>query len=179
MTMFFDESNFSSKAWPASFDHYHDTNHYKEDEPSRRRWALRRQNMKDPEVDFIKYPIKSFFGSSRGRKDDHFYGRLHGIPPQAGIPGFQRITIFKFYPDNNDMFDPSSMWVYEGCVLPGNRIIVGRWWWVSPDEDLADHEIPSGPFLFWNVDESTAEPLIEKSEAMDFLEHMKQFGIGV
>jgi hypothetical protein len=121
--------------------------------------------------------MKSFFGTSRGQREAHFYGRMHAIPPQAGIPGFQRITFLQFFHDNG-AYDPGSVWAYEGCVLPGNRIIVGRWWWLAND-DTADDDIPAGPFMFWNVDESHAEPPIEKEESVEFLELMRNFGMGV
>lgn len=121
--------------------------------------------------------MKSFFGTARGHREAHFYGQMHAIPPQAGIPGFQRIAFLMFFHDNG-AYDPSSVWAYEGCVLPGNHIIVGRWWWLANDE-TRDDDIPSGPFMFWNVDKSHADPPIEKKESLEFLELMRNFGMGV
>ncbi|MCJ1382641.1 hypothetical protein MMC17_005754 [Xylographa soralifera] len=61
-------------------------------------------------------------------------------------------------------------WAYEGVVLPGGKIMLGRWW--SPHETPLhalivprDPRVPdqnerkcTGPFIFWNIDgaESTA-----------------------
>ncbi|MCJ1461476.1 hypothetical protein MMC07_000073 [Pseudocyphellaria aurata] len=39
-------------------------------------------------------------------------------------------------------------WCYEGVVLPGGKIILGRWF--SPNEDRAQC-LNTGPFIFWNV----------------------------
>ena len=38
-------------------------------------------------------------------------------------------------------------WAYEGVVLPGGMIMLGRWW--SP---LDETKRCMGPFVFWNVD---------------------------
>ena len=58
--------------------------------------------------------------------------------------------------DNDDIeFDEDvgidgSCWCYDGVVLPGGMIMVGRWW--SPIDDSEDMECV-GPFIFWNVEE--------------------------
>lgn len=170
--MFFDETKFT---WPESFENCYITNPYRFYENSPPRWTLR--HTRTPTVEAKRYPMKAFFGSSQGRRDAHFYGRMHAIPPQAGIPGFQRVAFLTFYPHNGE-FDMSEIWAYEGCVLPGNRIIVGRWWWIRNDE-TADDDVPSGPFIFWNVDESRAEPPIEKEDALEFFNRLKDYGMGV
>jgi hypothetical protein len=126
-------------------------------------------------VELKKYPVKSFFGTSQGLRDAHFYGRIHAIPPQGGIPGFQRITFLKFFLVDGE-YDPSSVWAYEGCVLPGNRVIIGRWWWIADDDTLEDN-VPSGPFLLWNVNESHADPPIDKDESLEFLKTLKEIGV--
>jgi hypothetical protein len=58
-------------------------------------------------------------------------GWLNSLPPQQGIPGWQRITFMKHF--NEDLNDPmdDNLWAYEGVVLPGGRIILGRWWFAS------------------------------------------------
>jgi hypothetical protein len=58
-------------------------------------------------------------------------GWLNPLPPQQGIPGWQRITFMKHF--NEDLNDPmdDNLWAYEGVVLPGGRIILGRWWFAS------------------------------------------------
>lgn len=130
-----------------------------------------------PQVEMNRYPLKSFYGTSRGQNPAHFYGRIHAIPPQVDLPGFQRISFIKFYHKNGE-FDPNSMWGYEGCVLPGNRIIIGRWWWINDTNVTAD-DIYSGPFIFWNVNHSDADPPIDDTEAMDFLSTLKESGLGM
>ena len=39
-------------------------------------------------------------------------------------------------------------WCYQGAILPGGRIILGRWW--HPLEE-GDAITATGPFIFWNV----------------------------
>lgn len=44
----------------------------------------------------------------------------------------------------------NNYWAYEGVVLPGGKIILGRWW--SPMDDRSQC-FSTGPFIFWNVPE--------------------------
>jgi hypothetical protein len=68
---------------------------------------------------------------------------------------------------NRHVYDPEQIWAYEGCILPGGRIIVGRWW----DPTVGVPCVQSGPFIWWNVDRSTALPPITEDEAHRFFEH--------
>lgn len=91
-------------------------------------------------------------------------GKLVQPPQLAHTPAF----------DLNGIDTDAGIWAYEGIVLPGGEIMVGRWW--SPDSEVAldenGFEIPvpgaglgldeggraatelySGPFIFWCVDE--------------------------
>lgn len=53
------------------------------------------------------------------------------------------------YQVDDDAEINAGCWAYEGAVLPGGKIILGRWW--SPfDDDGLKRCI--GPFIFWNVD---------------------------
>lgn len=114
----------------------------------------------------------SFRFKGEGDDDpDHFYasGWLNPLPPQPAncdIPGWHRITFMKHFFDDDDQLG-EELWAYEGVVLPGGQIILGRWWWVTepPKEDVSSISKPnyilyvtdnakaySGPFIFWNVD---------------------------
>ena len=42
----------------------------------------------------------------------------------------------KFFEDSTGNFDESALWAYEGIVIPGGQMILGRWW--SPDEGGID-----------------------------------------
>ncbi len=33
--------------------------------------------------------------------------------------------------DDLDQIEQDNLWAYEGVVLPGGRIILGRWWYAS------------------------------------------------
>ena len=71
-------------------------------------------------------------------------GNLHAVGPVEGIPGWQRITFMKWFTGSG--VDP-TLYACEGVVLPGNKIILGRWW--APGDD--DEKRNVGPFIFWNV----------------------------
>lgn len=116
-----------------------------------------------PERDYFQF-------SGTGVDADPYFcsGIIHALPPQRGIPGWQRITMMKIFgPDISSA--PSSQpasassastvpaavdescWAYEGVVLPGGMIMLGRWW--SPADETVDR-LGTGPFIFWNVDDS-------------------------
>ncbi|KAF2431155.1 hypothetical protein EJ08DRAFT_660302 [Tothia fuscella] len=93
----------------------------------------------------------------KGYDEEDFYsaGWINPLPPQEGIPGWKRMTMMKYFLDDNGQFDLAALWAYEGIVLPGAQIIVGRWW--SADYDPAGNPMPpqnqySGPFILWNTD---------------------------
>ncbi|KAH7095765.1 hypothetical protein FB567DRAFT_566409 [Paraphoma chrysanthemicola] len=85
--------------------------------------------------------------------DDDFnaIGWLNPLPDQCGIPGWQRITFMKHFMDDFDQTDQDNLWAYEGVVLPGGRIILGRWWYASENVNFSDDY--NGPFILWAVDE--------------------------
>jgi hypothetical protein len=73
-----------------------------------------------------------FTGTGMDLEDDfHAIGWLNALPDQRGIPGWQRITFMKHFAEDLDDVDSDNLWAYEGVVLPGGRIIVGRWWFAS------------------------------------------------
>lgn len=116
---------------------------------------------------------KDFFGLVKAKTEYHLYGRMHSLPPQAGIPGWQRVTMMKEMPDpENKIYGPgfTQLWAYEGVVVPGGQIILGRWW--SPFRDDAAGNSYCGPFIFWQVSSE-----VEKNNtlvALDFLNTVKE-----
>ena len=88
-------------------------------------------------------------------------GWLNALPPQNEIPGWQRMTMMKYFADDDDPagIDVSALWAYEGVVLPGGQIMLGRWW--SPGDD----EMYSGPFILWCVDGPKYDDCDEDAEA--------------
>lgn len=90
-------------------------------------------------------------------------GRVHHVPPQMGIPGWQRVLILKYYRDDLG-FLVDELYAYEGCVLPGGQIIVGRWWDATGFNTSGDE---SGPFIFWNVLNNDDVELIEEDDSDD------------
>lgn len=53
------------------------------------------------------------------------------------------------YQVDDDAQVNAGCWAYEGVVLPGGMIMLGRWW--SPMDDTGMKRC-MGPFIFWNVD---------------------------
>jgi hypothetical protein len=171
LSIFFDDSKFSSDSWPKAFETLLRSDPFTNSSPPR----ARRSRIANA-ITNKKYELKAFYGTSRGTRGAHFYGRIHGLPEQQGISGFQRISMIKFYPLKGE-YDPSQVWAYEGCVLPGGRIIVGRWWDLTADHSNPVH-IFGGPFIWWNVDSSVAEPPISLEEALEFLDSIHDPNMG-
>jgi hypothetical protein len=88
-----------------------------------------------------------------GFDDEDFYcvGHITPLAPQRGIPGWSRMTMIKYFKGPDGSIDDSIVWAYEGIILPGDQIIVGRWW--APEGVPAGNDY-SGPFLMWAVDEA-------------------------
>ena len=182
---FFDESKFPSTQWPRSFEQLIETNPYLNDIDFSPTPMLTRRsrNRRSPSstanagVRPTEYVLKSFFGSSNVPVKAHYYGRIHALPPQQGIPGFQRISFLRFQLCAHGELDESQIWGYEGCVMPGNRIIVGKWWHITTNHfDIEPVDKYSGPFIFWNVDNSSADPPIDHKAAVQFLESLRKNG---
>lgn len=122
--------------------------------------------------------VKDFFGLGRSDINYHLHGRIHGLPPQQGIPGFQRISMMKYLPDCESKYGTgrSSYWAYEGCVLPGNQIILGRWW--CPIGAMESGRSYCGPFIFWNVPGLAEDKMKTVNDALAFLDHVEMNTLG-
>lgn len=121
---------------------------------------------------------RPFSGSGNDADPFKCRGILHPLPPQEKIPGWQRISLMKYFDpltqpngtssqssssssaaasddtDHQEVIDDDAelntgCWAYEGVVLPGGMIMLGRWW--SPLDDTGEMKC-MGPFIFWNVD---------------------------
>ncbi|CZT48204.1 uncharacterized protein RSE6_08870 [Rhynchosporium secalis] len=164
MDFFFDRGHRSSYEWPKNFEALLCSNPF-EDPAQQRRAKRARTAMDHPPA------VKQFWGSCRGSGKGHVFGRVHALTTQQGFHGFQRLTLMKYYTEQDanghDVYDPCRAWCYEGCVLPGGRIIVGRWW--SAMSDPNSDAISSGPFLWWNTHRGGEEE-IKEDEALNFME---------
>ena len=102
-----------------------------------------------------------FIGTGVDGRPFRCSGIVHVMPKVQGIPGWQRITFMKYftnespasqtdpcYPPFYDIHEDSPHWAYEGVVLPGGHMLLGRWW--NPMEPPEEREC-TGPFIFWNV----------------------------
>ena len=165
----------------------------------------------------VRRDYLQFHGSGQDYGPFHCTGILHNLPTQFGIPGWQRVTMMKYFVEggsasvpspssssqpsssssSSSSFPPSATssagssnssasstaasgvsnpsnatgnpfgygngddddddqqfvldehcWCYEGVVLPGGKIILGRWW--QPLEEGEEMRC-LGPFIFWNV----------------------------
>lgn len=105
----------------------------------------------DPAV--IKANNDTYPYEAIGWDDEYFSatGHITPLPDQQGIPGFQRITMIKYFKhEGTDNIDWAALWAYDGVILPGGQIIVGRWW--APENGVPDAHQYSGPFILWNID---------------------------
>jgi hypothetical protein len=109
-----------------------------------------------------------FYGVSHDSRRAFLYGRVHALPPQQGVHGFQRIVVQKFYLDDSANY-PNGEYYYEGCVFPGGRIIVGRWWLAGEVfTEYGQASQTSGPFLWWGVDQSATTEPSNPEEILEF-----------
>lgn len=106
-----------------------------------------------------------------GYDDEDFYGSgwINPLPAQHGIPGFKRMTMMKFFQDENGLVDANALWAYEGVVLPGDQIIVGRWWSPEGLDRESRQNVYSGPFILWNVDSLVQHKKDQQGEELDAL----------
>ncbi|KAI4221199.1 MAG: hypothetical protein LQ349_007902 [Xanthoria aureola] len=88
-------------------------------------------------------------------------GLVHPLPPQDGIPGWQRFTMVSYrtpgsgspeegYLDAKEA-DIHAAALYEGVMLPGNSVIIGRYsegdeYW---DDAVPDKFLQRGTFIYW------------------------------
>lgn len=63
-------------------------------------------------------------------------GWLTPMPHQHGIPGWQKMQMMKYYDDGFGGIAWDALWAYEGVVLPGGQIMLGRWW--NPDRGTGE-----------------------------------------
>lgn len=115
---------------------------------------------------------------AQGMDEESFLasGHTSALPPQYGITGWQRFTMMKYFcpeeienPEEYDQIEIADaaihlglegLWAYEGVVLPGGNVVVGRWWSPASGDGLgiekpaADNPegVYCGPFLWWCVD---------------------------
>ncbi|KAK1915549.1 hypothetical protein P3342_003359 [Pyrenophora teres f. teres] len=88
--------------------------------------------------------------AGRGEEPEGKYkvlGWLNSLPPQGGIPGWQRFTMMQHTSTNYENFQQDKrLWAYEGVVVPGGRMILGRAWKVNDgygSEASYSHGYPS------------------------------------
>jgi hypothetical protein len=90
-----------------------------------------------PKLADIEYKSIQLTGSGNDEEDEFFAsGWLNPLPPQHGIPGWQRVTFMKHFLDDYDQVDKDDLWAYEGVALPGGRMILGRWWAATAEPDF-------------------------------------------
>lgn len=92
-------------------------------------------------------------------------GYLNQLPAQSGIPGWQRMTMVKYFTDEHGNLEGDSLWCYEGVVLPGGQIIFGRWW--CPYDGVGE-DMYSGPFLMWAVNSVDAKEESDNDDEKEF-----------
>lgn len=116
------------------------------------------------EIDFSTSSYR--FGGHGNDNTENFYmeGWLNPLPPQNGIPGWQRVTMMKYFLEPDGSIDMEALWAYEGIMLPGGKIMIGRWWCPI---DGTGARMYSGPFVLWNVPYCECKPSKEDSVLED------------
>ncbi|KAL6717972.1 hypothetical protein ACLMJK_004057 [Lecanora helva] len=94
-------------------------------------------------------------GSVNGSDGFRCQGILHPLPPQYGLPGWQRISMMQYTsPSSQNItnnIDLDDCFCFEGVVLPGGKImVVGRYWETVQDRVRFSH---MGPFIYWEIGE--------------------------
>ncbi|KKY19041.1 hypothetical protein UCDDS831_g05673 [Diplodia seriata] len=138
-----DSTNFN---WPAVFEH-HLRSTTSDDHPPR----TRAQRRSGEVIQFQRFNQR-FQAVGYDDEDFNAAGWLNELPNQHGIAGWKRMTMMKYFEDGNGGWDNNALWAYEGVVLPGGRLMLGRWW--SPENPVPNREVYTGPFIFWNTDAS-------------------------
>ncbi|KAG9229193.1 hypothetical protein BJ875DRAFT_524071 [Amylocarpus encephaloides] len=164
INLFFDEAKFPSHQWPDDWERLLQSDTFLAVSGPKARSTRSSPRKKTQEPD--RPQIKSFFGISRDSKKAFIYGRIHALPQQQKVHGFQRIVMQRFGLRNDVDIDFNQAYCYEGCVFPGGTIMAGRWW--PSIEDPSRSETPTGPFLWWNVNAS-AQGLPPDTRAIDNL----------
>lgn len=105
------------------------------------------------------YSQEAFRRTENEPYDFRFSGWMKPLKPQPKemeIPGWHKVSFMK-YCKTNDSAEVFNMWAYEGVLLPGGKIMLGRWWCPDgyPDDSVsvnaisiaysADH-VPAGVF---------------------------------
>nr|POE47505.1 casein kinase ii subunit beta-2 [Quercus suber] len=134
--------------WSAAFE-----KHLNSLTPSANRAKTRAQHRSvESDLAACEKPQNFHFDGEGIDENDAFsaMGWLSSLPPQMGVPGWQRMTMMKYFTDQFGLVDMDALWAYEGVVLPGGQIMLGRWW--AAEEETEEDDVYSGPFILWNVD---------------------------
>ncbi|KAL3473757.1 hypothetical protein BJX99DRAFT_272054 [Aspergillus californicus] len=93
-------------------------------------------------------PIRGFVEGVNG--DDGICGRWFRIcfvayeRPRYLLPGYAGAFFDEPWPPTDMSVDFTSVYGYEGLVVPGGSLVVGQWWDVLT-------KLTAGPFIFWGV----------------------------
>ncbi|KZF26360.1 hypothetical protein L228DRAFT_235443 [Xylona heveae TC161] len=118
-----------------------------------------------PEDTLPSIPLVPYYRFTATGCDSQIFGAhgiIHELPSQDEIPGFHRFAMLKYYPAENGEFNEADIECYEGVVIPGGQIIIGRWFYPEWERNLVTGEFrlidgvlsESGPFLWWTVEEA-------------------------
>ncbi|KAL8983361.1 MAG: hypothetical protein Q9205_002385 [Flavoplaca limonia] len=107
-------------------------------------------------------------------------GVVRSLPPQCGIPGWRQFTMVSYetptsgskkkgYLDAKDA-DLHVFLHYEGIMLPGESIIIGRYFMGDEyrDDDDPEQFLQRGTFIYWLVQDDATD---DEDEDEDGVEH--------
>lgn len=148
--------------WPEAFErHLHALTPPAPTTPTNRAKTRAQKRSATPDCIIDAKPLSFHFTGSGQDTTEQFFasGWLNPLPPQHGVPGWQRMTMMKYFDNDDGSIDTEALWAYEGVVLPGGQIVLGRWW--SPSAGERGEAMYSGPFVLWCVDGAKYEGMEE------------------
>jgi hypothetical protein len=115
--------------------------------------AQHKQHSRAAVRDFKNKALRIEGDGTDNEEDFYMDGWLNPLPMQHGVPGWMRVTMMKYFVEEGEheeeIIDTEALWAYEGVMMPGGKIVVGRWWCPT---DGNGARMYSGPFILWNVE---------------------------
>lgn len=112
--------------WPNNFERILQSLRAPESTPRTR--AQHRDHSSSAARDFRSHAVRFEGDGTDVNEDFRIGGWLNPLPAQHGVPGWQRLTMMKYFVEEDangqDVIDIDALWAYEGVMLPGGKIVV-------------------------------------------------------
>ena len=135
---------------------------------------LHHMDIAEPKLTHLPFQGYGFEGDTIQRFE--IVGNIYALPSQGNIPGWQHVSFLKYYPTGDRGRDfgwlkyttldevrdgDCDVFAYEGILLPGNKVMVGRWFHPKgprpePTDDW-EWSCAAGPEVLWCIDTNETE----------------------